>query len=471
MVGRLLDGPVLRRWLVRAAQALEQAGPRIDAVNVFPVADQDTGTNCLLTLRGAVEEVAALDPAADGPAVLAAATRGSLLAARGNSGMILSHWFAGLARGAAEGVVPALAAAARSARSAVLAPEDGTVLDLAAEVARAAGDARRGEDGDAGGLPAGAAADEDREALASALAAGQDALAAISGRHPVLRDARVLDAGACALLVVLAAWVAAADETLGAPGTLGAEGPDATGDLRLATALDLSWLPESAPAALPERGMSGFEVMAVLPAGDDDALRARLASIGDSVAVVAEPGDGPGRLRQSHVHTADPAAAVAVVQGAADPEPVLVVVEALDGRTSTAVAVTGSPERVPELARCGAVVLVAGPGVPAGRWRPTLDRAVRDARAGGAHRVPDAVHGGDAAPAHDPAPARDLASAPDPAPAHDPGPGADPVPVLPGAWAGECAAALPPGATLIAEADDEDRVLAVVRALAGEVPA
>lgn len=411
-MGRLLDGPVLRRWLVRAARALEQAGPRIDAVNVFPVADQDTGTNCLLTLRGAVEEVAALDPAADGPAVLAAATRGSLLAARGNSGMILSHWFAGLARGAAEGVVPALATAARSARSAVLAPEDGTVLDLAAELARAAGAAAPGTG--------------DRHALAAALAAGQDALATISRRHPVLRDARVLDAGACALLVVLAAWVAAAGDPADA-------GPDAP--------LDLSWLPESAPAALPERGMSGFEVMAVLPTGDDDALRAELAGIGDSVAVVAEPGAGPGRLRQSHVHTADPAAAVAVLRAAAGPEPVLVVVEALDGRTPTAVAVTGSPERAPELAGSGAVVLVAGPGVPSGRWRPTLDRAVRDARAGGAHRV------------------------------HDPAADADPVPVLPGVWAGECAAALPAGATLIAEADDEDRVLAVVRALAGEVPA
>jgi uncharacterized protein len=415
VAGRLLDGAVLHRWLLRAVDGLEQAGPRIDAVNVFPVADQDTGTNCLLTLRGATEELARLAPGADPMTVLAAATRGALLAARGNSGMILSHWFAGLARGAELPIAGALALAAESARSAVLEPEPGTVLDLAAEVARAAREH----------------AGTERERLSAALDAGHAALAEISARHPVLRDARVLDAGACALLVVLSAWAAAADDPDAGPGGR-REGRPAPVEL------DLSWLPESAAATPRDHVLTGFEVMAVLPAGDDADLRARLAEIGDAVAVVAEPGDAPDRRRQSHVHTDDPSAAVAVLRAAAGSAPVLVVLHSLNGVATPVVAVTGSAERAREMARAGAVVLVAGPA-SAADWRLALERAVRDARAGGAHRDATAAE--------------------------------DPVPVLPGAWLTSCASAVPAGGSVLAEADDDERVLAVLHALAGEVSA
>jgi uncharacterized protein len=397
----VLDGQVVHRWLVCAVDALAQARPRIDAVNVFPVADQDTGTNCLLTLRGAAAELAALDPAAETPAVLGAAARGALLAARGNSGIILSHWLAGLARGADAGLAGALSAAADSARSAVLDPQPGTVLDLAAEVARAADRAERGG--------------SDRAVLAAAIDAGLAAVDAISERHPVLRDARVLDAGACALLVVLIAWAAATDEQSPPSG------------------VDLSWLPASPAVALPDQDETGFEVMAVLPAGDDDALRTALATVGEAVAVVSEPGEGAGRLRQSHVHAEDPAAALAVLRSMAGDTPVLVTVQALSGVAVPAVAITGTPERVAELARAGAVVLVADTAPPS-VWRTALERAVGDAGTGGAHR--------------DDAPTVDL------------------IAVLPGAWADACAG-MPDGGTLIAEADDDDRVLAVLRSLNG----
>lgn len=402
---------MLSRWLVRAVEGLAHAGPRIDAVNVFPVADQDTGTNCLLTLRGALDEVGALDPQADGPTVLAAAARGALLSARGNSGMILSHWWAGLARGAEHGMAAALTGAATSARSAVMQPEAGTVLDLADEFARAAQQAWDP-----------ATDDPDRVALDAALAAGRDALDAISARHPVLRDARVLDAGACALLVVLGAW------------TL----DDAPSDL--------SWLPESAPTALPAAGLSGFEVMAVLPAGDDDVLRAALAAVGDSVAVVTEPagpgqtGSRIGRVRQTHVHTPDPAAALRVLRSAAGGTPLAATVHALDAAECAAVAVTGSPERAQELTRAGAVVVVVSDDPSASAWGHALGRAVHDARRGGPH-APVAAATVDR----------------------------DPLPVLPGAWARDCAAVLPPDTVLVAEADDDDRVLAVLRALTGQV--
>ncbi|NKY09355.1 DAK2 domain-containing protein, partial [Cellulomonas hominis] len=109
--GRLGDGAVLRDWLGRALPALEAARERIDAVNVFPVPDGDTGTNVLLTVRGAADELAGLDAAADGDAVLRALARGALLAARGNSGVILSRYLGGLA-GAAPGSAAGAAAGA-----------------------------------------------------------------------------------------------------------------------------------------------------------------------------------------------------------------------------------------------------------------------------------------------------------------------------------------------------------------------
>lgn len=387
---------MLSRWLARGVDALTTAGPRIDAVNVFPVADRDTGTNCLLTLRGAADEVAGLGDDTDTGAVLGAMARGALLAARGNSGMILSHWLAGLAAGGSS-LAAALSGAARSARSAVLEPEEGTVLTLASEIARAARDAER------------TTQDED-EVLRVAVGAGHAALATISAQHPVLRDARVPDAGACALLVLLSAW-------------------------QRTETVDLGWLPDR-PAAhdrdAPE--VSGFEVMAVLPAGDDTLLRRRLAEVGDSVAVVTEQGEGSRLLRQSHVHCADPSAAVAVMREAAGSAPVVAVVQALSG-SPRAVAVTSGAQLSAELAVRGAVVLVveSAGGAAGPLWSLAMERAVRDAATGGAHRDGQAD--------------------------------GQPVPVLPGQWADSCAAVLPEGAVLIAEADDEERALAVLRAL------
>ena len=228
---------MLRDWLGRAVPALEAARERIDAVNVFPVPDGDTGTNVLLTVRGAADEVAALPAGADGATVLRALARGALLSARGNSGVILSRYLGGLA-GEASGSLPdALAAAAAAARSAVPEPEDGTVLTVAAVVADAAGRAA------APGV-------DEAAALGAGVAAGRTDLARISAGHPVLRSARVVDAGACALLVLLDALAAA---------LAGSAGP-----------VDVAWLDahdgaEPAGAGPGETaGAHGYEVVALL---------------------------------------------------------------------------------------------------------------------------------------------------------------------------------------------------------------
>jgi dihydroxyacetone kinase-like predicted kinase len=135
------------RWLERNAEA-------VNAINVFPVPDGDTGTNMALTIRAAVD---AAEGAGTIPEVTHAMARGALMGARGNSGVILSQLIRGFAGtldlcdavGGRE-LAGALAAGAASARAAVSNPVEGTILTVAD--AAAAG-ARMAPDGDDGLLP------------------------------------------------------------------------------------------------------------------------------------------------------------------------------------------------------------------------------------------------------------------------------------------------------------------------------
>lgn len=287
----LLDGPAVRAWAHAAQEALAAARDRIDAVNVFPVADSDTGTNLLLTVTGGAAEAAApaiAQGSVDGADVVARAfARGALLAARGNSGVIVSQYLAGLAEALpaeADGaqVAQALAAAATAAARAVADPQEGTVLTLArvmAEAATSAADAAPGERPGVEGV------------LRAAAARGRASLGAISAAHPQLRAAHVLDAGACGLLVLV--------ESL-ARVVMG------RGD----ESADLDWLPVSGPQphAGPLAG-GAYEVMLLVradPAQDiGDQLRARMQAVGDSVAVVGSEG-----VWNVHVHTDAPARAI-----------------------------------------------------------------------------------------------------------------------------------------------------------------
>jgi dihydroxyacetone kinase-like predicted kinase len=82
----------LRRWLSAGAHAVKRARERLDAINVFPVPDADTGTNMYLTLREGNRAVAKLPTTATHREVVAAFARGALLGARGNSGVIISQY-------------------------------------------------------------------------------------------------------------------------------------------------------------------------------------------------------------------------------------------------------------------------------------------------------------------------------------------------------------------------------------------
>ncbi|MBT2676279.1 DAK2 domain-containing protein, partial [Streptomyces sp. ISL-14] len=205
------DALAVRTWCGLALESLGRAREEIDAINVYPVADGDTGTNLYLTVESAVAAVEAVfaghevESARTGSPSLADAVRamahGALIGARGNSGTILAQLLRGMAQVLAadgetahtdgSGLRLALRRAADSAREAVAHPVEGTVLS----VASAAADAATGAEGDCGTVA--------RAAYEGARAA----LAATPGQLAVLERAGVVDAGGRGLVAVLAALV------------------------------------------------------------------------------------------------------------------------------------------------------------------------------------------------------------------------------------------------------------------------
>jgi dihydroxyacetone kinase-like predicted kinase len=138
---RVLDAAALRRWCLAGLEDLTLARQEIDDLNVYPVPDGDTGTNLQLTMAAVVDAVTTAP--ADMAATVRAVVTGSLLGARGNSGVILSQLLRGLgevlapleAAGPAD-LVAALVRGAASAYDAVAEPVEGTVLTVARAAAR-----------------------------------------------------------------------------------------------------------------------------------------------------------------------------------------------------------------------------------------------------------------------------------------------------------------------------------------------
>src|SRR5580692_11849392 len=140
-----MDGAVVRRWCRLSAEALGQTRAAIDALNVYPVPDSDTGTNLYRTLLSAAQAVDELPATAAPGDVWSAAATGAMLGACGNSGIILSQLLRGLAdvcgpAAPCDGpvVARALGHAAGLARAAVSRPVEGTVLTVADAAAQAA---------------------------------------------------------------------------------------------------------------------------------------------------------------------------------------------------------------------------------------------------------------------------------------------------------------------------------------------
>lgn len=290
------DGQMLVRMLASAGERLEAGAASLDALNVFPVPDGDTGTNMLATVRAALEAASRAPDRAPGPeaalpaaaAVSAAMARGAMEGARGNSGIILSQFFRGLAA-ALEGkdacspadMAQAFRHAEAFARSGISEPAEGTILTVLGDVARALSDHRA-----RGG-----------SSLNATLVAAVAAAAASVERTPTLlaalRDAGVVDAGAQGMLLVLEGFL---DALTGGTTSRSAISTVASGKA-------------SGPAHRTPRTRSyGFctEFLLSGAALPLDSIRARLAQDGTSVILV-----GDQTTARIHLHTAHPDAVVA----------------------------------------------------------------------------------------------------------------------------------------------------------------
>lgn len=191
-----LDGVVLKAMIQAAASWLDVNKEGVDALNVFPVPDGDTGTNMYLTLQAAVREVEKVRDNSVGR-IADAAAQGSLMGARGNSGVILSQFFRGFAKAIsgresidATWLTKGFNGAVRQAYQAVMRPVEGTVLTVAREAAKAAADTARTNS-------------DLLVILQATLVQARRTLALTPTMLPVLREARVVDAGGKGLVVAL----------------------------------------------------------------------------------------------------------------------------------------------------------------------------------------------------------------------------------------------------------------------------
>lgn len=290
MPERRLDASVLREWAHVCVGQLIRHADEINALNVFPVADADTGTNMLFTMRAALAEADAAG-AADVADVATALARGALNGARGNSGVILAQILRALAevtgeaaRGAGLADVNSalFGAALRHAVALVVAAMGGQVVDgTVISVLQAAAVAAEQAADDRSRLP---------ETLFDAGEAAADALDRTPGQLAVLAQAGVVDAGGRGLLVLLDALTATVTGHAPARQTYLPAQPTASHDV--------------AEAAPPQ-----FEVMYLVGGYDTDGLdrlRAALTGLGDSVALAPAAAD----RCSVHVHTDDAGAAV-----------------------------------------------------------------------------------------------------------------------------------------------------------------
>jgi DAK2 domain fusion protein YloV len=353
-----------RAAVAGALAHLESRRQEVNDLNVFPVADGDTGDNMALTLRAVLAELDRLQGADETRTIdeigreeiVQSVARAALLGARGNSGVILSQ----LIRGAAEELVSrpgelidaaliaaALENAAERAYASVRNPAEGTILTVAREMAERIA-AENGRDSARTRLHPEAAPEQQDRAIAAtleqAVAAGQESVKRGPELLAALRDAGVVDAGGYGLVVIFAGVVAAL-----------------RGD-------DPPPLDHHAPARIhhPEhhssthRYCTNFAVTG--SALEPERFLAPLEALGDSVLVV-----GDAATLKVHIHTDDPERATAVFDGVGEVSHLDVAdmhaqVAERDGRLLDR-APLDADARPASRVRCGALAVVSGEGL------------------------------------------------------------------------------------------------------------
>ena len=292
MSQQAIDGLLLKEMIIAGANLLEQNREAIDALNVFPVPDGDTGTNMSLTMKSTVKEIAAQD-VADASRLANMAARGALKGARGNSGVILSQILRGFARGIegcqtvdAEVFARGLRSGADTAYKAVMKPKEGTILTVIRVIAEDAGRYVGKHPGNLPGL------------MDKIIRSGEAILAKTPDMLPALKQAGVVDSGGQGLLTVLKGWRAAFN---------GEKIEDTAANIGEAATFEF----EDDHESLEEirfKYCTEFIIQEMndgVTEDDINRFRTRLTRIGDCVVVV-----GDFSLVKVHVHTNEPGKAL-----------------------------------------------------------------------------------------------------------------------------------------------------------------
>ena len=294
MAIKKIDGMMLKEMFSSGAALLTQNRESVDALNVFPVPDGDTGSNMSQTITAAIKEMNAkrYTSAAD---VADAVARGALKGARGNSGVILSQILRGIARGVAghEDVdcallIQAVREGANTAYKAVMKPKEGTILTVIRVIAE---DLER----------SGGKCETLEELFKMLLLSGDAILKKTPEMLPVLKQAGVVDSGGMGLMVIFRGMYAALtgetveiEEQTEAASSMPGEYVDDHGDLRVED-ITFGYCTEFI-VSHPRPDMKESEVVR---------LRKRLEKIGDCVLVISDLS-----VVKVHVHTNDPGKAM-----------------------------------------------------------------------------------------------------------------------------------------------------------------
>lgn len=364
-----LDAGGFLRWAALARSSFAARRAEVDSLNVFPVPDGDTGTNLYLTLDAALDatRVALAGTDRSGQSGLAGLSdmcremsRAMLLTARGNSGVILSQLFRGFAEhvldsGATDldgaGLAGALARADRLAWRAVTEPKEGTILSVSRATAEALG-----------ALVAADVGVSLESVVDAAAQAAEAALERTPAQLPVLARAGVVDAGGAGYVLLLEALQRV---------VTGHGGHTADDPMHRRAAWSRPATPPGripTPAEHPDDDRTGpaYEVMYLLTDTDEarvEALRARLAALGDSLLVVGAEG-----MWNVHVHVDDPGAAIEAGIEAGRPHRIVVthfgdqIARALDPDRLGVVACAAGEGLAEVFRAAGATVVMSGPG-------------------------------------------------------------------------------------------------------------
>ena len=273
----------IRDVIYKYDESLKSYSENLNSLNVYPVPDGDTGTNMSFTLKSVIEELAESD---DNPEAQWEAIRhGSLMGARGNSGVILSQILRGLADSFSsktqmdnKAIAEALTHASEAAYASVMKPVEGTILTVSREIAEKAQELVKSKIALT-------------TFLSQLVSAGEDSLNRTPDLLPVLKDANVVDAGGAGYLLLIQCFLHIADGTAIKPP------PKAS-----VNASNLTPSSETNDGEKPDVSELRYEVMFFLDAPESkiDQFKLDWQAVGDSIVVVG--GDG---LYNCHIHSND----------------------------------------------------------------------------------------------------------------------------------------------------------------------